>query len=70
VDLLKVDCEGAEYEILLGSQPQTLAKVQQLRLEYHYGRVDELTAHLARFGLKTTLLRPDSDLSGNAWFGR
>jgi len=70
VDLLKVDCEGAEYEILLGCRPQTLAKVRQLRLEYHNGRVQELTAHLARSGLKQILLRPDSDLSGNAWFGR
>ncbi len=32
---LKMDCEGAEYEILLSSRPETLQRIQHLCLEYH-----------------------------------
>ena len=35
IDLLKMDCEGAEYEILFGAQPQTLAQIERIILEYH-----------------------------------
>lgn len=35
IDLLKLDCEGAEYEILLGADPQTLSRIRSIALEYH-----------------------------------
>lgn len=35
IDLLKLDCEGAEYEILFGAQPHTLARIERIILEYH-----------------------------------
>lgn len=34
-DLLKIDCEGCEYEVLLGASPETLARVKYVSLEYH-----------------------------------
>ncbi|HEY1435620.1 MAG TPA: FkbM family methyltransferase [Thermoanaerobaculia bacterium] len=40
-DLLKLDCEGAEFEILLGLAPAVLARVARIVLEYH----DHVTAH-------------------------
>jgi FkbM family methyltransferase len=40
-DLLKVDCEGAEYEILLGLGPEVLGRIARVVLEYH----DHATAH-------------------------
>ena len=33
--LLKLDCEGAEYEILFGAGHQTLARIERIALEYH-----------------------------------
>jgi FkbM family methyltransferase len=36
-NLLKVDCEGSEYDILLKSPVEVLDKVQQIALEYHPG---------------------------------
>ena len=36
-DLLKIDCEGGEYEILRTAAPETLARVHQTVLEYHNG---------------------------------
>src|SRR5262249_53572562 len=35
VDLLKVDCEGAEYDILYGSPPHIFDKIAEIRMEYH-----------------------------------
>ncbi|MEW6722593.1 MAG: FkbM family methyltransferase [Candidatus Micrarchaeota archaeon] len=34
-DFLKLDCEGAEFNILLNSPPATLAKAGRIVLEYH-----------------------------------
>ena len=34
-DYLKMDCEGAEYEILLNASPETLSKIRHVCLEYH-----------------------------------
>jgi FkbM family methyltransferase len=36
-DLLKMDCEGAEYPILFNTPIATLAKVQRIVMEYHDG---------------------------------
>ena len=35
LDLLKLDCEGAEFEILMSSTKTTLDKVKEIRMEYH-----------------------------------
>lgn len=49
IDVLKLNCEGAEYEILGESNPAMLARVQAIVLEYHPipGKSwDQLRAHL------------------------
>lgn len=35
VDLLKINAEGAEYEILYNSDPACFKKIDEIRLEYH-----------------------------------
>ncbi len=35
IKLLKIDCEGSEYEILYNTKPKTLEKIQMLRGEFH-----------------------------------
>ena len=40
-DLLKLDCEGAEYAILFNTPPETLGKIQRIVMEYH----DDVTKH-------------------------
>jgi FkbM family methyltransferase len=70
VDLLKMDCEGAEYDILLSSPPDVLRKISEIRLEYHLGRAQELVAFLQGCGFKLTLSRADRETSGGMWFER
>ena len=36
-DLLKLDCEGAEYDILFNASISTLARVRRIAMEYHVG---------------------------------
>jgi FkbM family methyltransferase len=40
-DFLKIDCEGAEYDILLSTPDATLSKVTHIAMEYH----DAITPH-------------------------
>ena len=35
-DLLKLDCEGAEHEILLSTPLPALRKIRRIALEYHH----------------------------------
>ena len=35
VDLLKIDCEGAKYEIIFHAQSDTLNKIRRIVMEYH-----------------------------------
>lgn len=41
VDLLKIDCEGGEFDILLPLKPTELTRFKRVALEYH----DSLTVH-------------------------
>lgn len=40
-DLLKLDCEGAEYSILFNTPPSALTRIQRIVMEYH----DNLVPH-------------------------
>jgi FkbM family methyltransferase len=68
IDVLKIDCEGAEYDILFNSGDEEFKKVREIKLEYHNGKIEELKAHLNRFGFTVSLLKPDSPTYGNMWF--
>jgi FkbM family methyltransferase len=43
IDVLKLDLEGAEFELLFSIAPTTLAAIGQLYVEFHDGTVPELT---------------------------
>jgi FkbM family methyltransferase len=64
VDLLKLDCEGAEWTIFRA--PEAFANVREIRMEYHLtdGRtLDDLREAAATIGFDITFLRE------NAGFG-
>ncbi|MFN8644862.1 MAG: FkbM family methyltransferase [Candidatus Binatia bacterium] len=57
-DFLKLDCEGAEYEILLGAPSDVYARIQRVALEYHDWITDhhhdELVRRLSAEGFAVT----------------
>ena len=48
-DLLKLDCEGAEYAILFNTPPPVLALVKRIVMEYHDNVVEYTHRDLTRF---------------------
>jgi FkbM family methyltransferase len=62
--LLKLDCEGAEYEILLGTSLATLQRIGNIALEYHMGMndhsPDELVQHLRSCGYAVRVPAPSA----------
>jgi hypothetical protein len=58
--LLKLDCEGAEYEILLNASDTTLHRIRNIAAEYHLGLNDHTPEQLADFlngkGFEVTVL--------------
>ncbi|MGJ9412757.1 FkbM family methyltransferase [Aeromicrobium sp. CF4.19] len=73
VDVLKMDAEGAEYDIVLNASPDVWAGVRRVVMEYHAlpgHDFEELRARLEQSGLH--LVRRDryNDGLGLAWFTR
>jgi len=71
VDLLKLDCEGAEWSIL--EHPEAFAAVRCVRLEYHLTQPGHSTERLVeafdRMGFRCSRLSPNQGF-GLAWFDR
>ena len=63
VDYLKMDCEGAEWDILLSTPPEVLSRIRHLELEFHRFQKDQhpeiLCSHLRSAGLKSYTTNPD-----------
>jgi FkbM family methyltransferase len=75
VDMLKMDCEGAEYEILYPTPQNYLQKVRQIRMEYHNlddreRNVGQLEKFLTGAGFTITRKQANSDTNGNLWAAR
>ena len=75
IDLLKIDIEGAEYDVLYNTPPEILAKVSEIRMEYHNidGETSNVTS-LARFlkerGYEVNHEEPNASNNGNLWAKR
>lgn len=70
VDLLKIDCEGAEWEIM--QDPALFANVDVIRMEYHLtaGRnLSDLEAMASNIRFRITDLFPNSGF-GIAWLAK
>jgi FkbM family methyltransferase len=68
IDVLKVDIEGAEWEVLEGLDEILLNKIEQISVEFHdfidpskKDRTEEVVKRLKSFGFKTII-------SGAPWF--
>ena len=57
--VLKMDCEGCEYDSILTSNDETLRHFEHIMLEYHYG-YDSLFKKLKEAGYKVKITKPKS----------
>ena len=55
--VLKIDCEGCEYEIINFSSPEILKKFSHIIIEYHYGYLN-IKNKLENCGFKVTVSKP------------
>lgn len=67
IDLLKSDCEGAEYDIFLHGNETDIEKIAEIRMEYHVGPLDGLISKLT--GLGYTVRQFMSEGIGGAIYG-
>ncbi len=73
IDVVKMDCEGGEYDLVYGSSPQSWDSVQRVVLEYHAvpGQSwPELRSWFAERGLTVQAHAPANDRLGSAWLSR
>ncbi len=58
-DFLKMNCEGAEYEILFGTPPGYLKKINSITIEYHPNEdIKKLKVFLEKQGFNVKIERP------------
>ena len=53
IDYLKLDCEGAEYEIVESASPEVLERIERISMEYHPSaghRLEDLLDRLVQHG--------------------
>jgi FkbM family methyltransferase len=70
VDLVKIDCEGAEWDLF--QDAESFGRVRLIRMEYHLtdGRtVDDVTAVATRLGFAVDRIEPNQGF-GVAWMSR
>ena len=73
VDVVKIDTEGAEYDLVLRSDPEAWSSVQRVVLEYHDvpgHSWSELRDFLVGTGFVVTALEEASPRQGTAWLTR
>lgn len=75
VDLLKVNAEGAEYEILYAASRDCFQKIDEIRMEYHQQdeprhNVEQLISFLESMGYATTHLYKYKAGEGFLWMKR
>jgi len=75
IDLLKLNCEGAEYEILMKSPLGYLHRIKEIRMEYHNFELDgkvfdlqPLVGYLEKQNFQITNHLPYTEEHGIIWF--
>ena len=75
IDLLKLNCEGAEYEILMQTPIEYVKRIKEIRMEYHNFELDgktydinPLIGYLENNNFITTNYLPYAKEHGIIWF--
>lgn len=69
-DLVKMDCEGAEYDLLFNAGDGIFSRMDRLELEYHAGRVSDIGTRMNAQGFTLMHHAADTPATGNLWFAQ
>lgn len=70
VSVLKLDCEGSEYDIIADTPRDVWDRIERVCLEYHFGRVEEIRCRFLELGFRLSALRKHTDEVGLMFFDR
>lgn len=70
IDMLKLDCEGGEYDIFLNTAEADVRKTAEIRMEYHHGPRDEMIARLSGMGYAVRQFMDEGAGAGYLWLTR
>jgi FkbM family methyltransferase len=70
VDLMKLDCEGGEYDILLNAPRSLFDRVRAMKLEYHQGPQQDLMKAIDAMGFKRRQFMDEGEGGGYLWLVR
>ena len=70
VELMKIDCEGSEYDILLKSDPVLYENISEIRIEYHEGSTSTIASHLRKFDFRVIKFKPETSQMGHMWLSK
>lgn len=70
LDLLKLDCEGAEVAILAEAQEADLRKIREIRMEFHGADHGPTESRLHRAGFRTVSYDRPGPLTAQLWLRR
>jgi FkbM family methyltransferase len=74
ISLLKLDCEGAEYDIVLRGDADSFQRIRRIVMEYHHpvegAGPDALVARLTELGFTCVKKSARSQVEGTLWFAR
>lgn len=70
VDLLKLDCQGIEYDIINNIDLETISRICSIKMEYHNAKEDKIITKLESLGFNLDYKNKESSLMGNLWFSK
>jgi FkbM family methyltransferase len=68
IHLLKMDCEGSEYDIMAGISDATFSSIDRIIVEYHEGKVGKIKEDLNQRGFRLERHAPETAKMGMLWF--
>ncbi|MHB9143656.1 MAG: FkbM family methyltransferase [Paludibacter sp.] len=72
IDLLKINCEGSEYDIIYSLDNEILSKISEIRMEYHNvdenkNNLDGIIGFLGNYGFRETYRFNNGGTDGFLW---
>jgi FkbM family methyltransferase len=69
-NMIKMDCEGGEYDIILNSSVDVFDHIEEIRIEYHEGPRQDLIAYFKKLDFIFLQSVDEGERGGYLWLGR